>query len=204
MSAAICKRAVRCCLALQLLCCFALACMGPLPAAARTPRWVPFHDPQTGLSFRYPPNLRVRRRDPRTFGLPRVESIVDLIGDTRTNPGTVVLRFLVLRGYLSPGARAKRREELRRGCKTISTLNLGGQKAVVCVSAGSAAIHWSVEILGPRECSILTLLGGADYRQSLPPPHDGEFPLLSIIRTVRLRPHRTDQFIKSPRALWRE
>jgi hypothetical protein len=61
---------------------------------------------------------------------------------------------------------------------------IDGHEAVVCVSQGGAATGWSVETLEPRECTILTLLGGADADQAVPPPHDGEFPLLSIIRTV--------------------
>lgn len=55
-------------------------------------------------------------------------------------------------------------------------------------SSGRAAVGWSVEVLEPRECTIVTLLGGADYEQSLPPPHNGGFPLLSIIRTVHFAP----------------
>lgn len=163
----------------------ALACIEPIYGAAQTAHWVQFRDPQTALSFRYPQGLRIRRRDPRKFGLPNVETIVDLIGNTKLNPGTIVLRFLVRRGNTSPVEREKRRKELRRACKKTSSMVVDGHKAVVCVSHGSAAVHWSVEILEPRECTILTLLGGADYEQSLPPPHNGEFPLLSIIRTVR-------------------
>lgn len=166
----------------------ALICAEPLCAAGQTAGWVQFHDLQTGLSFRYPPDLRVRRRDARKFGLPRVKSIVDLVGDTRANPGTTVLRFLVRRGYTSPAERTKRVRQLRRACRKTSPMMVDGQRAIVCLSAGSAAVRWSVEILGPRECTILTLLGGADYEQSLPPPHDGEFPLLSIIRSVHFAP----------------
>lgn len=168
----------------QLLVGFALVCMAAFPAAARTPRWIQFHDAKTGLSFRYPPDLHVQQRDPQKFGLPNVESVVDLIGSTKLNPGTIVLRFLVRRGNTSPGERTKVLEELRRVCKKNSSITVNGHKAVVCVSSGSGAVHWSVEILEPRECTILTLLGGADYDQTLPPPHNGEFPLLSIIRTV--------------------
>ena len=165
----------------------AIACVsiGTASAQARAARWSRFHDRQTGLSFRYPPDLRIRRRDPRKFNLPAVHSIVELVGDTRANPGTVVLRFLVKRGNTSSAEREKRREFLRSGCSTSSPMMIGGHEAVVCVSAASAAVRWSVEILQPRECTIVTLLGGADAAQALPPPHDGEFPLLSIIRTVR-------------------
>lgn len=171
--------------ALILIVALALAvCGGAAGGAPQSSRWIRFHDPQTGLAFRYPARLQVLRRDPKTFGLPKVETIVDLIGNTRLNPGTIVLRFLVNRGVVSVRERARKEEQLRRACIRTSPLMIDRRKAVVCISADSAAVHWSVEILDPRECTILTLLGGADYAQSLPPPHDGDFPLLSIIRTV--------------------
>ncbi|MEJ2006545.1 MAG: hypothetical protein P8Z30_00055 [Acidobacteriota bacterium] len=166
------------------LVCFALVSMAALPAAAQKPGWIQFHDAKTGLSFRYPPNLHIHRRDAQKFHLPNVETVVDLIGNTKLNPGTIVLRFLVKRGRTSPSVRTKRLQLLRRVCKKTSSMVVDGHKAVVCVSTGRAAVHWSVEILRPRECTILTLLGGADAYQAQPPPHNGEFPLLSIIHTV--------------------
>ncbi len=182
MNAACCERPAR------ILVMLVLACLSPASGVAQTPSWMQFRDPQTGLSFHYPPGLHVRQRDPEKFGLPQVQSIVEIIGDTTLNPGTVVLRFLVHRGNTTAAERAKRREYLRRVCTKTSPMLVDGHKAMVCVSAGSAAAHWSVEILEPRECTILTLLGGAEYEQALPPPHNGEFPLLSIIRTVRFAP----------------
>lgn len=167
-----------------LLVCFVLACTVVIAAAARSPHWLEFHDPQTGLSFRYPSDLHPRRRNPQKFGIPTVVTIVDLIGNTKMNPGTIVLRFLVKRGVTLSKERVARLEALRHACKKTSFIRLDGHKAVVCISTGSAAVHWSIEILQPRECTIISLLEGADYRQALPPPHNGEFPLLSIIRTV--------------------
>ena len=169
----------------RLLVALAMVCLVALPAFAQRGHWIQFHDPRSGLSFSYPPDLHVRRRDPRNFHLPNVEMIVDLTGNTRLNPGVTVLRFIVKRGISSAREAAKRRAELRRVCAKTSSLSVGGHEAVVCTSRGRAAVHWSVEILQPRQCTILALLGGADYKQSLPPPHDGDFPLLSIIRTVR-------------------
>jgi len=163
---------------------FSFPCLGHFSAAAQTEQWIQFQDPPTGLTFRYPPNLRIHTRDPQKFGLPNIESIVDVTGDTKLNRNTAVLRFLVNRGQLTSHARAEKLELLRKGCKRMSSLMIDGHKAIVCVSAGSAAIRWSVEILEPRECTIVTLMGGADADQALPPPHDSEFPLLSIMRTV--------------------
>ena len=142
-----------------------LLCLRYSSAAARNEKWIQFQDAQTGLTFRYPPNLHIQRRDSRQFGLDSLQGVVELVGDARVNPGTVVLRFLVKRGQLT--GRARR------------------QGSLVCMSTGSAAIRWSVEILKPRGCTIVTLMGRANADQALPPPHDGKFPLLSIMRTVR-------------------
>lgn len=166
----------------------ALMSVKAFPSAAQAVKWRRFHDPQTGLSFRYPPDMHVRLRDPGKFGMPNMETIVDLMGNTKMNPDTIVLKFLVRRGRVSSGERAKRRKELNRCCVNTSPIIIDGHKALVCLMKGSAAIHWSVKTLDPRECTILTLLGGADANQATPPPHDGEFPLLSIIRTVRFTP----------------
>src|SRR5215472_5175905 len=64
--------------------------------------WVHYHDSATGLSFDYPPDLRIRERDPHAFGLPDAEEITELLGDTSANPNTVVLRFIVQRGQTTP------------------------------------------------------------------------------------------------------
>jgi len=149
-----------------------------------TQGWVSYRNTTTGLNFRYPPSLRVHQRDPQQFGLQGAELIVDLVGDTKLNPGTVVLRFIVNRGEATPLTVSQRLKSLRTGCKSLSYIYLDRHRVPVCVSCGRAACHWSVEVLQPRECTILTLLGGADYDEGQPPPRDGIFPLLSIIETL--------------------
>ena len=165
--------------------CLALTAV-PISSNVHTQDWLVFRNPATGISFRYPPSLRVRERDPRQFGLPDAKLIVDLVGDTRLNPGTIVLRFIVRAGSVTPQTIALRSKLLRSACKSLDTLTLDGHQALVCVSCGRAACHWGVEVLQPRECTILTLLGGADSDEAQPPPHDGIFPLLSIIATLHI------------------
>lgn len=121
-----------------------------LPAFARHALWIRFHDSRTGLSFRYPPDLHIRRRDPRKFRIPNVVTIVDLTGNTKLNPGTIVLRFIVRRGISSAREAARRHAELCRGSVKTSPMRVDGHEAVVCISRGRAAVHWSVEILQPR------------------------------------------------------
>ena len=161
-----------------------LALFAAANSQVATQGWVSYRSATTGLTFRYPPSLRVHQRDPQEFGLQDAELIVDLVGDTKLNPGTVVLRFIVNRGEATRRTMSQRLKLLRAGCRSLSYMYLDGHRVPVCVSCARGACHWSVEVLQPRECTILTLLGGADHDEGQPPPHDGIFPLLSIIETV--------------------
>jgi len=165
-----------------------------IPAVTETAAsadWVAYRDARTGLSFRYPRSLRVHERDPREFGLPDAEVIVDLLGDTTVNPGTIVLRFIVNRGETTPEMAAAKSRSIREKLsgekdprESVTFMQLDGHEALVGVGCGRAACHWGVNILQPRECTILSLLAGADSNEALPPPHDGLFPLLTIIQSV--------------------
>ena len=160
--------------------------------AASPSEWVPYHNSATGLSFRYPPSLRIHERDPRPFRVPEGGEVTDLVGDTATNPDTTVLRFLVNPGDMTPEIAARRARGLRENHandtpnsrESLTPMQLDGHEALVEVSCGRGACHWYVNLLQPRECTILSLLTGTDPDEALPPPHDGLFPLLSIIRTV--------------------
>jgi hypothetical protein len=149
-----------------------------------TQDWVLYRNAATGVAFRYPPSLRVHERDVQEFGLLDAELIVDLVGDTEMNPGTVVLRFIVHRGLATPQKVAARSRSLRGSCKSLTSMPINGHQALVCVYTGRAAIHWRLEVLDPRECTIVSELLGADSYEADPPPHDGTFPLLSIIKTL--------------------
>jgi len=155
-----------------------------------TQDWILYRNAATRISFRYPPSLRIHERNVQEFGLQDAELIADLVGDTKLDPGTVVLRFIVNRGVATSQTVAARSQFLRSGCKSVSSMPLDGHQTLVCVSCGRAACHWTVEVLEPRECTILTLLAGDDTDQALPPPHDGIFPLLSIIKTVHFESPR--------------
>lgn len=183
-----------------------------------TSGWREFHDPAIGLSFRYPVSLRVN--GPREFRTPAVwdpfglynpsdlAKLVELVGDTPVNRGTVVLRFLVYSQSTTPEVAAEKikkafefqsrlhADEIKTApetgrpvCSSLSPMQLDGHEALLRIDCGRAAWHWTISILQPRPCRISTGLGGSDYAESVPPPHDGKFPLLSIIRTVHLDAH---------------
>ena len=185
-----------------------------------TSGWREFHDPAVGLSFRYPPSLRVRVKEPQNLGIPPftgqdlsnpstgLAQAVDLIGDTPVNTGAIVLSFLLFREPRTPEMAAEKikrafkfqsrvheaeienaPESGRPVCSSLSTMHLDGLEALLQIDCGRAALHWKIIILQPRPCLISTGLMGSDYAESVPPPHDGMFALLSIIRTVDIDAH---------------
>ena len=85
--------------------------------AASPAEWVPYHNSATGLSFRYPASLRIRERDPRPFRVPEGGEVTDVVGDTDVNPGTVVLRFIVKRGEITPETAAAKAPRNARGLR---------------------------------------------------------------------------------------
>ncbi len=188
-------------------------------APSGTSSWLEFHDPSIGLSFRYPPSLQVN--GPQEFRTPAVwdpfgldnppsdlAKVVELVGDTPVNCGTVVLRFLVYSESTTPEVAAEKikkafefqsrlhEDEIKTApetgrpvCSSLSPTQLDGHEALLRIDCGRAAWHWTINILQPRPCRISTGLAGSDYAESVPPPHDGMFPLLSIIRTVHIDAH---------------
>jgi hypothetical protein len=66
-------------------------------------------------------------------------------------------------------------------------MQVDGHEAIVSCGCGRAACDWSVLTLQPRECSIFPMDSVEGSYDSLLPPHDGEFPLLSIINTLHFQ-----------------
>ena len=163
--------------------------------------WLSYRNPRNGLSFRYPPSMRVTELDPVPFHFDVVpDVIVDLKGDMLNNPNDTVMRFICARGQKTPEmATAKARALLkthpeedptgRVGNGAVGSMQVDHHEAIVSCGCGRAACSFTVLTLQPRECRILPMvsgggLGGEGFRDDLPPSHDGEFPLLSIINTV--------------------
>ena len=163
--------------------------------------WLVYRNAKDGLSFRYPPSMRVEERDPATFGYeePFVpDVIVDLRGDGSNNRDLIVMRFISARGQKRPEMAAARARSLleshphedstgRVSAGAVGSMQLDGHEAIVSCGCGRAACQWSVATLQSRECTIFPMDPG-DPNASQIPLHDGEFPLLSIIKTVHFLP----------------
>ncbi len=156
--------------------------------------WLTYQSAKSGLTFRYPPSLSVREPDPAKLGLPE-DSIVDLRGHVGLKGRDInVLRFMCEPGEQTPEmAAANARRFLRRptgkySCAPATSMRLDGHEAISDCSCGwGGSCQWTVYILQPRACNIFPGGPPADRYDNLPPPHDGHFPLLSIIRTVHIQ-----------------
>jgi hypothetical protein len=143
--------------------------------------WLVYRNAKTGLSFRYPPSVRVEERDPTKFGFDSVpDAIVDLRGDWLNNTDFIVMRFICAAGIAAEKARALRAENQ----PIPSPIELAGHRVIVSCSCTPGGCSWGVVTLPPRECSIFPMEPGEFFNDRLPPLHDGHFPLLSIINTV--------------------
>lgn len=173
--------------------------MHVMPARLRTSSspgsdWQVFEDAASGLSFRYPPSMRVEVRNvPPTeefdrIGMARWDKSIYLHGDSNLNPDMIRLSFLhrAARKSGTAAPSAPSRQQLRRSCRPMQ---LPAVEACLCVWQGRAVRSWTVYI-SAFDWSIRSgdnELSADGDPGTEPPPHDGLFPLLSIIRTVKVR-----------------
>lgn len=158
--------------------------------------WPSYRSPKNGLSFRYPPSMQVKELDPALFHFDVVPAVVvDLKGNRPNNPNITVMRFICARGGKTPEMAASKASSLlkthpgenpsgRVDKGAVGAMQVDGHEAIVSCGCGRAACHYAVLILQPYECQVLPMVPQEGSADNLPPPHDGEFPLLSIINTV--------------------
>jgi hypothetical protein len=99
------------------------------------------------------------------------------------------VRFICARGEKTPEMAVARAHTLRESHPgedgaTTGSMVVDGHEAIVGCGCGRAACQWSVVTLQPRECTIFPMHAGDGPGDEMLPPHDGQFPLLSIINSV--------------------
>ncbi len=151
-------------------------------ASGAAPNWISYENPKVGLAFRYPSDLRVREAPEEIRREVGAESIIEI---TSGRPATVVVRFIVrpTRIWQAPDL-----SSLGRGCRSSSALEIDGYQGLVCVTCGRAACSWTIHMVKPTHLAILSLAREANLGRTPPAPHDGRFPILSIIRTLHFIP----------------
>jgi hypothetical protein len=140
--------------------------------------------------------MRVEERDPMPFHFDVVpELVLDLKSDEPNNPNVTVMRFICAQGHKTREmAASKARAVLkthpnedpngRIADGAIGTMQVDGLEAIVSCGCGRAACSYTVLTLQPYECRILPMVSGEGFLDNSPPPPDGEFPQLSIMKTV--------------------
>lgn len=141
--------------------------------------WVTYTHPNVPFSFRHPPGLTVEPQDLSTFNIEGLVAAVDLLKDRASRP---VLRFMVSEPAGNGLALSYDKRFLRKVCKSYAAMKIGQREAVSCVTCGRGACQWSVHVLGPRQFRIMSFLPGEEGKRG---PMDGEFPLLTIIRSLK-------------------
>jgi hypothetical protein len=142
--------------------------------------WVLYENHEVGLTFRHPSGLRVREGGEAVRAGIDAEAVIEVVSG---QPATIVLRFII-EPFKSDPSQPRALESLRRGCRSYSDLIIDGRRGLVCVRCGRAACSWSVHLAQPLHCWILSLTREANLGRNPPAPHDGRFPILSILRTV--------------------
>lgn len=170
-----------------------------LQGNAAADNWLSYRNPKNGLSFRYPPSMRVKELDPVPFHFDVLpELIVDLKADEPNNPDITLMRFICARGQKTSAMAASEARALlgthpretpggRVAEGAIGSMQVDGNQAIVSCGCGRGACQFSIQTLQPHECRILPMATGEASGDNLPPPHDGAFPLLSIINTVHFK-----------------
>jgi hypothetical protein len=155
-----------------------------LQGAAANDSWLTYRNSKIGLSFRYPPSMRIKEMDPVSFHFDVVPEVtVDLRVDEQDYPNAPILRFICAQGRKTPEMAASKVHTLLRIHPKGSTMQVDDHEAIISCSCGSAACAYSVLTLQPYECEILPMVSKEGFDDYLP-PHDGGYPLLSIIKTV--------------------
>lgn len=160
------------------------------PQPANLPAtWKTFEDRTVGVSFRYPRALRVESRDVHQFNIEGLVAAIDLISESE---GETILRFMITDPRGNRMAVDYTPEFLHRVCKTYRRMRVDSRDAANCVTCGSGGCEWTVHVFGYPQVEVFT--GVADERYK-PAPDDATFPLLTIIKSLRVsdRPGRADR-----------
>jgi hypothetical protein len=143
--------------------------------------WVTYTHPTVPFSFRHPPGLTVALRDLSSFNIEGLVAAVDLVDSRRSRP---VLRFMVSEPARSHLAVDYDESFLRNVCTSYEAMKIGERDAVSCVTCGRGACQWVVHVLGQRQFRIMSFLTREEGKRG---PTDGEYPLLTIIRSLESR-----------------
>ena len=166
----------------------------------KTSGWLEYHDTASGLTFRYPPSMRVRE-DTQSFKVDNpyghIQKIVIL--ETKESvlanvePGAVLVFFIKDNAIFPERPWVETFETEKKRCRSWRSRTIDGRRALECTYCGSAVCNLRIELFDPQRFTIMegnvvwsyaTAGGDTDYLTL----HDGHLPMLSIVNTVHFNP----------------
>jgi hypothetical protein len=164
---------------------FTLFLICPADAASLTGKahkdWLTYSNATYGFSFHYPKTLVVNNRDVALYHI-EGQVLFLTLNDKNNLNGPAVLAIHVMEPYGNKMVAVYDFPFLRKVCKKYTEVNLGGRKAVNCITYGRAACQWEIIVPGVQEFHIQTVLSEESVQDG---PQDGEYPLRSIIDSVK-------------------
>jgi hypothetical protein len=128
----------------------ALVCLSVVAVSAQSPTddtrsWQVYRDDANGISFRYPPNLKVVKPSLEHMHVRGLLSIVKLLPTHDPKPDRPVLTMTVF-ACGEPGLPCLDEAWFRRVCHNFEAFPLGNARAFQCVDFGSAGCHWKAQV----------------------------------------------------------
>lgn len=122
--------------------------------------WRVYRDGVHGIAFRYPPALRVVTPSVADAHIEGLVSVVHLVpvDDPRPHPLPILQVHVGVCGEpKAPRVPCPDVAALVASCDKFETFSVGNKRGSQCIRCGSAACHWSAEVVGNgRRVTILT------------------------------------------------
>ena len=143
--------------------------------------WLTYSNATYGFSFQSAKTLVVNNRDVALYHI-EGQVLFLTLNDKNNLNGPAVLAIHVKEPYGNKLVAVYDFPLLRKVCKKYTEINLGGRKAVNCITCGRAACQWERIVPGVQEFHIGTALS-EEFAQD--EPKDDEYPVRSIINSIK-------------------
>lgn len=142
--------------------------------------WRVYSNPEYGVSFQYPPTLKVLVLNPEAMGIRNL--VLRVVLKTKSRPMKNLLELRILKPTKNPMVLYPSKAFLKKVCRNYKEQNYGGSEVLRCVGCGRAACSWTMYHLGrfAYEWVDLRTKGPKDYA-----PNNRGYPVLDIIKSAQ-------------------
>lgn len=151
--------------------------------------WRTYSNSDYGVSFRYPPTMKMLVLNPQAPGIPNL--VLRIVLKTKSKPMTNIVGLFVLKPDKNSMVLYPSKAFLKKTCRNYGELKYGGYEVLRCVSCGRAACSWTMYHLGRFAYEWV------DIRPKTPrsyAPGNHGYPVLDIIKSAHyaesVRMHR--------------